>query len=273
MKLWERTQEAAKFLQQHITAKPRIAIVLGSGMGSFCDTLTAQTTIAYQDIPHFPRSTVAGHEGLLCFANIHDIPCVILSGRVHYYEGYTADDVGFSIRVLHALGLPQVLLTNAAGGINSQFVPGDLMVIKDHLNLTGISPLCGMQEPRFGSHFVDMNHAYAASGRQALWRASRDIGLTLHEGVYAGLLGPHYETPAEVRMLKGLGADAVGMSTVTEVIIARQLGMQVTGLSIITNYAAGLSDDALTHEHVTTVAQRTHAQLYQLLNKTVAYLA
>lgn len=243
---------------------PEIGVVLGSGLGAFADTLADLSTIAYATVPHLPKPKVSGHGGRLCFGSIGAARVACLDGRVHLYEGHAAADVVFGCRLLAALGCRVVLLTNAAGGVRPSLSPGSLMLICDHLNLTGHNPLVGSE-----GAFVDLSHAYDQELRDAARRAATETGVALHEGVYAGLLGPSYETPAEIRMLATLGADAVGMSTVMEVIALRHAGVRVGALSNITNVAAGLSSATLDHRDVQETARRSRHAFVSLLTRWI----
>lgn len=262
---FEASAAAAAFVRTRTDRVPRVALILGSGLGAFADTLEDATAVPYAEIPDFHASTVVGHAGQLVVGERFGVPIVAMQGRVHAYEGLPTSAVVHPLRTMWQLGARTLIVTNAAGGVNPSYRPADLMLIRDHLNLTGSNPLIGPNDERFGPRFPDMTESYdPALG--ALARASADaVGLTLHEGVYAGLLGPTYETPAEVRMLRTLGADAVGMSTVPEVIAARHAGMRVLGISCITNAAAGLGDEALDHSEVTEVAAQVRARFIQLL--------
>jgi purine-nucleoside phosphorylase len=265
-------QEAAKAVQLHMSTKPKVGLVLGSGLGAFTTRIKDRKIISYKEIPHFPVSSVVGHAGELVLGSIGGVACAVMSGRVHYYEGYDMREVTFPMRVLWALGIEAVLLTNAAGASNPSYEPGDFMIITDHLNLTGVNPLRGPNDDKLGPRFPDMSSAYGAKGRRALHEAARGVGVSLHEGVYAGLAGPSYETPAEIRMLQRLGADAVGMSTVGEVIVAAHAGLRVAGLSVITNRAAGLGHAALSHDEVKEVGERAKEPLSNILEKAVPLL-
>ncbi len=265
-------QEAAQSIRQRGGAAPVVGVVLGSGLGAFADQLEARVVVPYKDIPHFPTSSIAGHAGQLVLGAVRGVPCAVMNGRVHYYEGYDMRQVTFPMRVLKALGVTDVIVTNAAGSVNTAYRPGDFMVISDHINLTGQNPLHGPNDERMGPRFPDMTTAYGARGREALHGAARAKGLTLHEGVYVGLAGPSYETPAEIRMLRALGGDAVGMSTVAETIVAVHGGMRVAGLSVITNHAAGVGHAPLSHEEVKEVGARVQGALIGLLAEAVVRL-
>lgn len=244
---------------------PGVGVVLGSGLGAFSDALADRSIVPYDEIPHMPRPRVAGHAGRLCFGSVESTTIACLEGRVHAYEGHPVGDVVFGCRLLVALGCRVVIVTNAAGGIHEALVPGSLMLITDHLNLTGDNPLVG-----HSGAFIDMTHAYDRKLREHARRAASEVGVRLHEGVYAGLRGPSYETPAEIRMLATLGADAVGMSTVLEVIALRHAGARVAGMSNVTNRAAGLSDSELSHRDVQETARRSRDQFVSLLARWVS---
>jgi purine-nucleoside phosphorylase len=243
--------------------------VLGSGLGAWGDTLESLTKIPYAEIPHMPRSTVVGHPGNLCLGRAGDVPVACLQGRVHLYEGHDPERVVFGVRLLARLGCRAVLLTNAAGGLAPTFSPGDLMLINDHLNLMGQNPLIGPNHDALGPRFPDMTEAYDAGLRQAAREAARETEVALQEGIYAGLLGPTYETPAEIRMLRTLGADAVGMSTVPEVIALRHMGVPAAAVSCITNLAAGLSKTKLDHSEVEATARQSRDRFTRLLSAWV----
>jgi purine-nucleoside phosphorylase len=269
-------EAAAAFLRDRLRmGSPRAGIVLGSGLGHVADVVLANggRSMAYGLIPHFPTSSVEGHKGRLVVGQLDGHEVVLMQGRVHRYEGYSAQSVVFPVRVLRALGVQNLIVTNAAGGLGDGFAAGDLMLIEDHLNLTGDNPLLGANEPSFGVRFPDMSEAYSKMLRAAALRIAAEQGLALQRGVYAGLLGPSYETPAEIRMLKVLGAHAVGMSTVHEVIAASHGGMQVCGISCITNLAAGLSPHKLSHEEVKDTATRVEAAFARFILALLPALA
>jgi purine-nucleoside phosphorylase len=249
---------------------PRVGLVLGSGLGAFADSLQGLVKIPYGDLPHMATPGVAGHPGNLCFGQVAGVSVVCMQGRVHLYEGHPVDRVVQGVRVMARLGVRCVLLTNAAGGLAPAWSPGDLMVITDHLNLTGVSPLVGLDDDAVGPRFPDMSAAYDGALRDALLSVAREAGIALREGVYAAMLGPQYETPAEIRMLRALGADAVGMSTVSEVIALRHMGVRVGGLSCITNLAAGVSPYPLDHAEVEATARSRQAALTTLLTGWIA---
>jgi len=242
-----------------------VAVVLGSGLGAFADALDAPRSIGFSELPGFPRATVQGHKGQLVYGTLAPVPVLALQGRLHMYEGHDAATVAFPARVLAALGARALVVTNAAGGCNPSFAPGDLMRITDHLNLTGRNPLLGVNEDRLGPRFPDLTHAYDPRLAKALEEAARETGLTLRAGVYAQMNGPSYETPAEVRMVRSLGGDAVGMSTVPEVIVAAHMGVPLAGISCITNHAAGISQHPLTHREGVEVARAVEGKFTDLL--------
>jgi purine-nucleoside phosphorylase len=258
-------------VKHRVAVEPRIGVVLGSGLGAFAETLDGLVKIPYGDLPHMPASAVAGHAGNLCFGHVEGIPVACMQGRVHLYEGHPVDKVVQGVRTMARLGVRCVLLTNAAGGLVPSWAPGDLMVVADHLNLTGISPLVGPSDAGLGARFPDMSAAYDVRLRSALHTVSRDAGIALREGIYAGMLGPQYETPAEVRMLQTLGAHAVGMSTVLEVIALRHMGVRVGALSCITNLAAGTTGSALAHSEVEATARSRGAALTTLLRGWIRF--
>jgi purine-nucleoside phosphorylase len=246
-KSWDtfsRATAAARFIQSRTKLRPKIALVLGSGLGAFADELSAAARIPYQKIPGFPRSTVAGHAGQLVIGRLGDIPVAAMKGRVHLYEGYTPQEVAFPMRVLGRLGIRSAILTNAAGAINRDYRQGALIAIRDHINLQGANPLMGPNDERFGLRFPDMSEAYAKEFREIARREAQRLGIPVHEGVYAALRGPSFETPAEIRFLKTVGADLVGMSTVLEVIAARHMNIRVLGISCVANMASSTSPSA-----------------------------
>lgn len=264
------SRAAADFVHERCAIEPTVALVLGSGLGAWADTLEDRVAIPYADIPGFRRSTVAGHAGQLVIGRRHGVAVAAMQGRVHAYEGATAEEVVFPLRTLWQLGARSLIVTNAAGGVNTDFSPGDLMLIRDHLNLTGDTPLRGPNDERFGARFPDMTNAYDPTLGELARAVAADSGFSLREGVYAGLLGPTYETPAEVRMVRTHGGDAVGMSTVHEVIAARHMGMRVLGVSCITNAAAGVTDRALNHAEVTEAAAGARERFAALVDGVIA---
>lgn len=271
--LYDRVEEAARMIRTRHRADVSVALVLGSGLGAFADELQERVIIPYEEIPGFARSTVEGHAGRLVIGKANDVPLVAMQGRFHYYEGYSFEEVVFPIRVFKFLGARTVVLTNAAGGINVEFDKGALMVISDHLNLMGASPLHGPHDQRFGARFPDMTEVYARELQEMVVEEAQQMGLTMRRGIYAALSGPSYETPAEIRMLRTMGADAVGMSTVPEAIVARQMGMRVVGISCITNLAAGIIDQPIDHSEVIETGEQVREQFTQLLRRVIPRLA
>ncbi len=270
--LYDRVQETANWLNERAREKPVVALILGSGLGELADTLPERVALPYEEIPHFPTSSVEGHAGNMVFGEFSGRYVVIMQGRVHYYEGWEPDEITFPIRVFGAMGIERVLITNSAGGINPDFKPGDLMLITDHLNLTGYSPLRGENDDRFGPRFPDMSEAYDPEMRQTIIAAAREMNIPLKSGVYAGMAGPSYETPAEIRMLAKIGGDAVGMSTVPETIVANHMGLKVGGVSCISNLAAGISERKLSHAEVKATANLVRETFASLVQKTVELL-
>jgi purine-nucleoside phosphorylase len=251
---------------------PKIAIVLGTGLGGFADRLTDPVAIPYSEIPYFPRPTVEGHAGRLVLGSFAGVPLVVMQGRVHAYEGYTPGQVIYPVQVLARLGIRTLVVTNAAGAIRTDLTPGQLVLVSDHVNFTGNHPLTGPNDPRFGERFFDMSDAYSRRLRQLAHRAADTEGLALPEGVYLGLTGPSFETPAEIRAFRTLGADLVGMSTVHEVIAAHHLGMEVLGLSSVTNMAAGILNQPISHSEVLEAGQEVQQTLTRLLAALVPLL-
>ncbi len=272
MSLFDEVTEAAAYVRARVGDVPKVAIVLGSGLGEFVGRLEAPLTVDYADIPHWPGATVMGHAGKLVVGRAAGRRDAVLAGRAHYYEGHPLTTVTFATRVLGVSGVKTLILTNAAGGINTAFTPGTLMVIDDHINMMGSNPLVGPNEDRFGVRFPDMTEIYAARLRGVADRAAAAAGVPVRHGVYVGLHGPRYETPAEIRALRVLGADAVGMSTVPEAIVARHMGIDVLGISCITNPAAGVLPQPLHHDDVMEVARRVAGQFMALLEGILAGL-
>lgn len=264
--LYDRVQAAAAAIRAHAPHPPTVGLILGSGLGGYADGLADATAIPYGDIPGFPRSHVAGHAGRLVLGTRAGVRCVAMQGRVHMYEGHSAAAVAFPARVLVALGAQVLVITNAAGGLNPTWSPGTLMLIRDHLDLLRDHALRGPNDDRLGPRFPDMTTAYAPELRALVREAAGAAGIALQEGVYVAMPGPCYETPAEVRMLQTLGADATGMSTVPEVCVARHMGARVIGISCITNQAAGITGQPLSHDEVTETATRVRATFEQLLD-------
>ncbi len=263
--LSQRIDETASAIRGRTSLVPAVGVVLGSGLGAFGDTLEGLVKVPYADVPHLHASSVIGHAGNFCFGHVNDVPVACMQGRIHLYEGHPVDAVVHGVRTMARLGVRTVLLTNAAGGIEATWAPGDLMVISDHLNLTGTSPLLGPNDSTLGPRFLDMSRAYDPALREALHAVAKAAKIPLREGIYAGLLGPTYETPAEVRMFRMLGAQAVGMSTVLEVIALRHMGVSVGALSCITNLAAGIGTGLLDHKEVEETARAKRDDLLTLL--------
>jgi purine-nucleoside phosphorylase len=256
---------AAQSIFQQTPLRPKVGLVLGSGLGGFADSLADTTIIRYAEIPEFPRSTAIGHAGQLVIGKAGQVTVAAMQGRVHLYEGYSGQQVAFPMRVFGCMGIRAVILTNAAGGINLNYSQGALVLIRDHINLQSASPLTGPNDERFGVRFPDMTHAYSKQYRAMAKEEGTKLGMTLHEGVYAGLPGPSYETPAEINYLRIIGADLVGMSTVMEVIAARQMRMDVLAISCVTNMAAGILDQPLTHQEVMETGERVKNSFEALL--------
>jgi purine-nucleoside phosphorylase len=264
-----RLQYSVAWVRGKTDAPPAVGVILGTGLGAFADQLASLAIIPYAEIPGFPISRVPGHAGKLVVGDLRTpdgtVTVAALQGRVHAYEGWPASEVAFGARVLCSLGVKALLVTNAAGGIDPTFRPGDLVRITDHLNLTGLNPLTGPNDERLGARFPDLSEAYDTRLGDLLDVAAEEVGVSLRQGVYAGVLGPSYETPAEIRMLRAMGASLVGMSTVHEVIAARHMGVPVTGLSLVTNLAAGMTGQKLSHEEVQAAGQRAALRLTALL--------
>ena len=269
IQLSKKIQEARAYIEQQTDIKPEIGLILGSGLGILGDYIENAKVISYDQIPHFPVSTVEGHAGELMIGTLSGKNVILMRGRFHMYEGYAAEVTAFPVRVMKALGVKTLVVTNAAGGVNTQFSEGNLMLISDHINLTGKNPLIGAHDPELGVRFPDMTEAYSKRLRGIAKEVASEQGIELVEGVYASLLGPTYETPAEIRMLRTLGADAVGMSTVTEVIAARHSGLEVIGISCITNMAAGILDQPLTHDEVIETTNRVKSQFLGLVTSLI----
>jgi len=267
--LYERAEHATRVIRARISVEPRIALVLGSGLGSFADDFEEAVTIPYEEIPGFVRSTAQGHAGQLVVGKIENVPVLAMQGRVHYYEGYSLEEVTFPVRTFGLLGVKTLVLTNAAGGINVQLTQGALMVISDHVNLMGVNPLRGPNDERFGPRFPDMSAVYSPELQELVVDEARAIGVEVRRAIYGGLSGPSYETPAEIHLLRALGADAVGMSTVPEAIVARHMGLEVLGISCITNMAAGISDEPINHEEVMATGDRVRETFADLLRRVI----
>ena len=270
--IYKKLTDATQAIRTKYKTQPEIGIILGSGLGSVADKLEDAVVIPYTDIPHFFGTSVEGHAGKMILGKYFGVPTVFLQGRFHYYEGYNMSEVAFPTRTVCALGIKTLILTNASGGINTRYRAGDIMVINDHLNLMGDNPLKGPNLAELGPRFPDMTEAYDKECIQIINEAAKELNIELKHGVYAALLGPTYETPAEVRMLRALGADAVGMSTVPETIAANHLGVRVCGLSCITNLAAGLSPEKLTHQEVVENSKLSLNNLTRLLELIVPRL-
>ena len=267
--LYERAEHAARTIRARLTVEPRIAIVLGSGLGGFADDFEDATRIPYNEIPGFSRSTVEGHSGRLVCGKVDNVPVLAMQGRVHYYEGYSLEEVTFPVRTFKLLGIKTLVLTNAAGGINVELTQGALMVISDHVNLMGDNPLRGPNDERFGPRFPDMSGVYSPALQELVVEEAKAMGTEVRRGIYGGLSGPSYETPAEIHLLRNLGADAVGMSTVPEAIVARHMDMEVLGISCITNMAAGIGDEPIDHAEVMAIGDRVRDTFTELLRRVV----
>jgi len=270
--LYERAQSAARFIRTKYPTDIRIAAVLGSGLGAFADELENAVHIDYNDIPDFARTTIEGHAGRLVLGELEGIPLAVMQGRFHFYEGHSLEQVTFPMRVFGALGVKRVIVTNAAGGINKSFPPGTLMLITDHINFIGGNALRGPNDDRFGLRFTDMSEVYSSEYRETVLKEAANLGIKMEQGVYIAVSGPSYESPAEIRAFRTLGADAVGMSTVPEAIIARHQAMKVLGISVITNHAAGVSNQQINHEEVIEVGNRVRGQFIALLKGVIPKL-
>jgi purine-nucleoside phosphorylase len=268
---YERAEAAAQFIFSRAELRPKIALVLGSGLGPFADEFANATKTPYVEIPHFPQSTAIGHAGQLVVGDVDGVAVAGMQGRVHLYEGYSVNEVSFPIRVFARMGVKAVILTNAAGGI--KFTQGRLVVISDHINLQGVNPLTGFNDERFGPRFPDMSTAYDKRFREMAVGQGNRLGIGIDEGVYAALAGPSYETPAEIRYLRAIGADLVGMSTVPEVIAARHSELRVLGISCVTNAAAGILDQPLNHREVLETAARVKGDFVALLKALLPRIA
>ena len=270
--IWENAEEAAEYVGSRIGAVPKIAVILGSGLGPLADRLKNSIAIDYETIPHFPEVTVEGHMGRLIVGSVGERDVLYLQGRFHFYEGHSLEALTFPIRVLARLGVKTLILTAATGGIREGFQPGDLMMITDHNNLIGQNPLRGPNDARLGPRFPDMSEVYSKSLRAVAIKEAEKLGISLKQGVYAALPGPSYETPAEIRMLRTLGADVVGMSTVPEAIVARHSGLNVLGFALVTNVAAGLSESEISHEEVIEAGKAAGPRLGALIEGVVQSL-
>jgi len=264
--------ESAQYIQSKIKNKPKIGIVLGSGLGIYVDQIQNKIVIPYQDIPHFKRTSVEGHQGCLIVGEVHGVTVAALQGRLHAYEGYAMEEIVLPVRVLASLGIEYLFLTNASGGINNDYHPGDLVAIVDHINLSGRNPLQGPNIAELGPRFPDMTEPYDMELVKLLQSVAGHHHVSLRSGVYCSVLGPSYETPAEIRMLRTIGADMVGMSTVPEVIAANHLGLKVAGVACITNYAAGIKQEKLSHADVKKVAEKAMVGFATILTETIGEL-
>jgi purine-nucleoside phosphorylase len=268
-----RAEHAAKFVLSKTKLRPKIALVLGSGLGAFADDFADAVKIPYAKIPSFPVSTAIGHTGKLVIGKVGDVAVAGMQGRVHFYEGYSMAEVAFPIRVLGRMGVQAVILTNAAGGINTEYKQGCLVVIRDHINLHASNPCTGPNDERLGPRFFDMTTAYDRDFRAVALEAGRKLSMDIREGVYCILNGPSYETPAEIRAMRALGADLAGMSTIPEVIAARHMGIKVLGISCVTNMAAGVLDQPINHEEVLETGERVKTQFVGLLRAVIPRIA
>jgi purine-nucleoside phosphorylase len=264
--------DAVQFLAGRTAIRPQIAVVLGSGLGAFADEVSGAVSIPYSEIPGFPQSTAVGHAGKLILGTVGGVKTAVMAGRFHLYEGYTAAQAAFGVRVLGKLGAKHLIVTNAAGGIGTNLSEGCLVLITDHINLQGQNPLTGPNDASLGPRFPDMTEAYSVRARSIAKALGADLGVDLREGVYAALPGPSYETPAEIRYLRTIGADLVGMSTVPEVIAANHMGVEVLGISCVTNLAAGMSGKKLNHEEVLAIGERVRGSLVDLLKNVIPKL-
>ena len=270
---YETADAAAKFILAKTPLRPKVAIVLGSGLGAFADEIPDAVKIPFGDIPNFPKSTAEGHAGKLVIGKVGDVPVAVMQGRVHYYEGYDMDAVIFPMRVLGRMGVKAAILTNAGGGISSKLEQGCLVVLNDHINMLGTNPLIGPNDTRYGLRFFDMTYAYDREYRAWTLAEGKRLKINIHEGVYLAVTGPSYETPAEIRAFRTLGADVVGMSTVPEVIAARHMDIKILAISCVTNLAAGCSDAPLDHKEVLEVGERIRGQFVALLKSVIPKIA
>lgn len=271
--LFTSADSAAQFLLSQTKLRPKIGLVLGSGLGAFADQMSDAARIPYSQIPGFPRSTAVGHAGQMVIGNAGGIPAAVMQGRVHLYEGYSAQEVAFPMRVFGRMGIRAAIITNAAGGINLKYQQGALVVISDHINLQGTNPLVGANDDRFGVRFPDMTRAYSREYAAIAREEAGRLGIKLEDGVYAALLGPSYETPAEIRYLRVIGADLVGMSTSAEVVAARHMGIEVLAISCVTNMAAGILDQVLTHQEVMETGEKVRGLFEALLHAVLPRIA
>ena len=270
---YTRAESAAGFLLSQTPLRPRVGMILGSGLGGLADELTEATRVPYSQIPNFPVSTAIGHAGRMVIGRVGNLPIAAMQGRIHLYEGYSAQQVAFPIRVFGRMGIRALILTNAAGGINLDYKQGALVVISDHINLQAHNPLVGVNDDRFGLRYPDMTQAYSMAYRQMALEEARKLGLSVYQGVYAAMLGPSFETPAEIRFLRTIGADLVGMSTIAEVVTARHMDLKVLAISCVTNMAAGILDQVLTHEEVLETGERVKDDFTALLKAILPGIA
>lgn len=270
----EKCQEAVNLIKKHLPSNfiPKVGVVLGSGLGHYATTLKNPISLKFTDIPHFCPTTIEGHEGKLIAGLVGSVPVIVMQGRIHAYEGHDLSQVTFPIRVMKALGVSHVFITNAAGSINEKFIPGTIVAITDHINLTGKNALVGKNYSELGPRFPDMSEGYSKELISVMTKAARDLGFEMPTGIYCGVLGPSYETPAEIKMMRTIGGDLVGMSTVHEVIVANHAGLKVAGISCITNLAAGLSREKLNHEEVKREAAKINEKITNLINKSIEAL-
>ncbi|SFE32234.1 purine-nucleoside phosphorylase [Alteribacillus iranensis] len=266
----QKAKEAAEYLKKGMKAEPKIGLILGSGLGDLAEEVEESVTADYSSIPHFPVSTVEGHAGRLVTGKLQNQNVIAMQGRFHYYEGYSMKEVTFPIRVMKELGVEVLIVTNACGAMNSSFRPGDLMVIDDHLNMTGTNPLIGRNDESLGPRFPDMSQAYDAELKETAFRAGKELGIDLKNGIYTGITGPNFMSSAELIMLRKLGGDVVGMSTVPEVIVARHTGLRVLGISCITDMAVGEEMEGISHEEVMATAAKTKPRFISLVKEILA---
>lgn len=269
---YEKIQEAVDYIKETINVQPSIGLILGSGLGILADEIESPIKIPYQDIPNFPISTVEGHAGQLVIGKLNGANVVAMQGRFHFYEGYSLKEVTYPVRVMKELGVQTLIVTNAAGGINESFEAGDLMLITDHINNMGTNPLIGPNEGELGPRFPDMSESYDTELRNIAKKAANELSIKLQEGVYIGNTGPSYETPAEVRALRIIGGDAVGMSTVPEVIVAKHAGLKVLGISCISNMAAGILNQPLSHDEVMETTEKVRENFLKLVKTIIERL-
>ena len=272
MNLNQLIHESAEYIKSRINNKPSIGLILGSGLGDFADGLENRVVISFHQIPNFPQPTVEGHAGAFVIGSFRGKTVIALQGRIHYYEGHPQQVITVPVRVMALLGVKQLILTNACGGVNLTFSPGDLMLISDHINFSGSNPLIGQNLDQFGPRFPDLSNVYTKSLRTKILKVAEENGIALRQGVYIMYSGPNYETPAEIRMFRMMGADAVGMSTVPEAIVAAQCGMDVVGISCVTNMAAGILPQKLNHQEVIETAALVHDKFQKLLSLVIGLL-